>query len=102
MTLKKVDIGNNRPLNMELLLQLAGMPVYGEVIRMITAQQEKGLEKYGELLKLDNYSFAEWIEHAQMECIDKLIYLEGIKQKALEGVKSNERSTLTEKQADTE
>jgi hypothetical protein len=83
-SLKKTDLGNNRPLNKDLLEKLSGMPIYGEVLRMITAQQEKGLEKYGELLTLNNYSFTEWIEHAQMECIDKLLYLEGIKQKALQ------------------
>lgn len=82
--LKKTDLGNDRSLNMDLLQKLSGMPIYGEVLRMITAQQEKGLEKYGELLTLNNYSFSEWIEHAQMECIDKLLYLEGIKQKALQ------------------
>lgn len=58
-------------------------PILSEIINLFQAQQAKGLEKYGELVNIDAYSVAEWIEHAQQECVDKLVYLEAIKQKML-------------------
>ncbi|NEW05939.1 hypothetical protein GK047_07945 [Paenibacillus sp. SYP-B3998] len=55
-----------------------------EVVKLFVDQQEKGLEKYGELVNLDSYSLVGWIEHTQQECVDKLVYLECVKQKVVE------------------
>ncbi|TCN00902.1 hypothetical protein EV294_101352 [Paenibacillus sp. BK033] len=58
-------------------------PVLSAILERFIGQQAKGLEKYGELVNLDSYSLIEWIEHAQQEITDQLIYLECIKQKLI-------------------
>jgi hypothetical protein len=56
-------------------------PILIEIVKMFEAQQEKGFNKYGEYVNIDSYSIIGWIEHAQQEMIDGLVYLECIKQK---------------------
>lgn len=58
--------------------------VVGAVMARVMGQQEKGLNKYGELVNSDNLDLLDWIEHKQQETTDELIYLECIKQKLLD------------------
>lgn len=44
-------------------------------------QVEKGLEKYGETVSPDNLTTIEWIDHAQEELMDAMVYLEVLKEK---------------------
>lgn len=62
-------------------LNLEANPILVEVLKLFRAQQHKGLLKYGVLVKLDNYSILEWLEHSQQEMLDSIVYLECIKQK---------------------
>lgn len=62
-------------------------PILREVHNLLEAQTKKGLEKYGNTVNPNEYSTVEWIEHAQQECIDKLVYLTILKQKLQEGLK---------------
>ncbi|TCP32171.1 hypothetical protein EV207_101149 [Scopulibacillus darangshiensis] len=48
---------------------------------LIDQQTLKGLEKYGATVNPDDYSLIEWIDHAQQESMDHIIYLETIKVK---------------------
>ena len=57
------------------------MPIYKEVLQLFLNQQHKGLEKYGELLTLEHHDIISFINHAQEECMDKLVYLQGLKEK---------------------
>lgn len=61
--------------------QLMDNPVYRAVIEQFAAQQEKGLKKYGTYVNVEDYDVIGWIEHAQQEMIDQLVYLEALKQK---------------------
>jgi hypothetical protein len=54
------------------------------VQRILTEQTEKGLKKYGKTVDPADYSTVEWIEHAQQECVDKLVYLEVLKERLLD------------------
>ena len=65
---------------LNLLLEL---PIYKEVIELFIEQQEKGYDKYGELLTLESHTVIDLIEHSQQECLDNLVYLQGIKLKLL-------------------
>jgi hypothetical protein len=59
-------------------------PVINAVVDRLMKQQEKGYAKYGRYVQVDALSLLQWIEHAQEEMTDQLIYLECVKQK-LEG-----------------
>lgn len=55
-------------------------PILKAVSDKLTAQSLKGIQKYGHTVRMDSLSLAEWINHAQEEIIDLLVYLETIKQ----------------------
>jgi hypothetical protein len=44
-------------------------------------QTEKGFKKYGTIVNPDRLPTVEWIDHAQEEIIDLLVYLECLKYK---------------------
>jgi hypothetical protein len=50
------------------------------VIEKIENRAKIGFEKYGVTMDRDDLSLIQWIEHAQEEMMDMLIYLEKIKQ----------------------
>ena len=58
---------------------------YNDVLEAVheklRTQTEKGFKKYGTLVKPDALPTTEWIEHAQEEIIDLLVYLECLKYK---------------------
>lgn len=47
----------------------------------LIAQTAKGVQKYGHSVIPDKLETVTWIEHAQEELIDLLVYLECLKQK---------------------
>ena len=61
-------------------------PKYDSVVSsVITAFQKRaeiGQMKYGKTLDRDDLTFLQWIQHAQEELMDGILYLEKIKQLA--------------------
>lgn len=55
------------------------MTVKARVIAIIEAQQDKGLRKYGKTVDDAELSTVQWIQHAQEELADCLVYLEKLK-----------------------
>jgi hypothetical protein len=55
------------------------MTVQDRVIEIIKGQQEKGLRKYGVTVDDAELPVDQWIQHAQEELADCLIYLEKLK-----------------------
>ena len=56
-----------------------------EVLNKLVSQTDKGIEKYGRTVSVDDYSTVEWIDHAIEESIDHIVYLTCLKQKIVEG-----------------
>lgn len=58
-----------------------------EVLRAVQAkliaQTQKGIQKYGHSVKPDALETVDWIEHAQEEIIDLIVYLECLKVKVM-------------------
>ena len=57
------------------------MKVKDKVKSIIDAQQDKGLSKYGVYVDEADLTAEEWIEHAQEELADMMVYLEYLKRK---------------------
>ena len=55
------------------------MGVKEKIKSIIDAQQEKGFNKYGVYVDDANLTATEWIEHAQEELADMMVYLECLK-----------------------
>lgn len=51
-----------------------------EVVNTILKRSDVGLKKYGTNLNRDDLSQLEWIQHAQEEAMDMILYLEKMKQ----------------------
>lgn len=64
--------------------------VTGAVLQRVVKQQEKGLDKYGELINLDSYTVMGWLEHKLEEQTDEIIYTEAVKQSFTKLVKEYE------------
>jgi hypothetical protein len=60
--------------------------VVTSVIEKIENRAKIGFEKYGVTMDRDDLSIVQWIEHAQEEMMDMLIYLEKIKQETIKKV----------------
>jgi len=56
-------------------------PILSSVLDKLLAQTQKGIDKYGNTVQADSLSIGEWINHAQEEIIDLLVYLETVKHK---------------------
>jgi len=58
---------------------------YNEVLEAVQdklkKQTEKGYKKYGTIVEPDRLPTVDWIDHAQEEIIDLLVYLECLKYK---------------------
>ena len=58
---------------------------YNEVLESVQdklkKQTEKGYKKYGTIVEPDSLPTVAWIDHAQEEIIDLLVYLECLKYK---------------------
>lgn len=57
--------------------------IVSSVIEKIENRAKIGFEKYGVTMDRDDLSLVQWIEHAQEEMMDMLIYLEKIKQETI-------------------
>lgn len=55
------------------------MTIKEKVKSIIDAQQEKGFNKYGVYVDDANLTATEWVEHAQEELADMMVYLECLK-----------------------
>ena len=55
------------------------MKIKDKVKSIIDAQQEKGFNKYGVYVDDANLTATEWVEHAQEELADMMVYLECLK-----------------------
>jgi len=49
------------------------------VVVQLRTRAEKGKEKYGTTMEMDDLTFAEWIQHLQEELMDAVVYIEKIK-----------------------
>lgn len=61
--------------------EIIANPIIRNVQSLLENQTAKGLAKYGTTVNPNDYSVEEWIEHAQEEAIDFLVYLEVLKSK---------------------
>ena len=55
------------------------MTIKEKVKSIIDGQQEKGFNKYGVYVDDANLTATEWVEHAQEELADMMVYLECLK-----------------------
>ena len=55
------------------------MTIKEKVKSIIDAQQEKGFNKYGVYVDDANLTAPAWVEHAQEELADMMVYLECLK-----------------------
>jgi hypothetical protein len=51
-----------------------------KVIDKFKQRSEAGIKKYGVTLERNDLNFQDWIQHAQEEAMDFILYLEKIKQ----------------------
>ena len=51
-----------------------------KVIDKFNQRSEAGIKKYGVTLERNDLSFQDWIQHAQEEAMDFILYLEKIKE----------------------
>lgn len=56
-------------------------PIVERVINDFKQRSEIGLKKYGTTLMREDYSLLDWIEEAQKEAMDFVLYLEAMKEK---------------------
>ncbi|SFP10276.1 hypothetical protein [Salibacterium halotolerans] len=78
MTIKKKEWDRWQGITDEINAENA---VLRNIKERLDKQTKKDLEKYGKTVNPDDYSVTGWIEHAQDELIDALVYLETLKQK---------------------
>lgn len=55
-------------------------PIVEDVIKKMRSRSEEGIKKYGTTLKDSPDGFYAWLNHAQEEAMDWILYLEKIKQ----------------------
>ena len=69
--------------------------IVNSVIRVFISRSNVGLEKYGTTLDREDLSLLDWVQHAQEELMDGILYLERIKtcQKMLRPVVNNMERT---------
>lgn len=54
--------------------------VLESVIKQFRERSEVGIKKYNTTLDRDDLSYLDWINHAQQEAMDFVLYLEKLKQ----------------------
>tara|TARA_R100001594_G_scaffold31463_1_gene58665 strand:- start:177 stop:515 length:339 start_codon:yes stop_codon:yes gene_type:complete len=65
--------------------KLTDDPVVNEVIGKFMARSEEGMRTYGVSMADNNAPAVEWIEQAQQEAMDFVLYLERLKQELING-----------------
>jgi hypothetical protein len=63
--------------------------IVNSVISKFIGRSDVGIKKYGVTLERDDLDIGEWINHAQEEHMDAILYLEKLKQKYQECKCSN-------------
>jgi len=54
--------------------------IVAQVIAKFEERSKAGIKKYGTTLQENNLSFEQWINHAQEEAMDFVLYLEKLKE----------------------
>tara|TARA_B110000285_G_scaffold181680_1_gene205157 strand:+ start:1737 stop:2156 length:420 start_codon:yes stop_codon:yes gene_type:complete len=79
---------SNIPLTVPLTLsqdsQLTNDSVVNSIISQFAERSRVGLEKYGTTLDRTDLSILDWVQHAQEEMMDGILYLEKIKKTIIE------------------
>jgi hypothetical protein len=70
--------------------------VVNSVISQFAGRSKIGLEKYGTTLDRTDLSLLDWVQHAQEEMMDGILYLEKIKRMIIESKSATE--TMEEKE----
>ena len=70
--------------------------VVNSVISQFAERSRIGLEKYGTTLDRTDLSLLDWVQHAQEEMMDGILYLEKIKRMIIES--KSETETMEEKE----
>lgn len=79
-----IDLENEQSLDMEeKLLNLNVDSVVQSIIDKFIERSKMGKKKYGKDLDRDDLSILEWIEHAQEEHMDAILYLEKLKKECI-------------------
>ena len=63
--------------------------IVNRVIHKFISRSNVGIEKYGTTLDRNDLNIHEWIQHAQEELMDGILYLEKLKQ----SLNANKKST---------
>lgn len=79
------------PLNNNYLTQDS---VVNSVIEQFAKRSNVGVEKYGTTLDRTDLTMLDWIQHAQEELMDGILYLEKIKKTMLETQKNHASQTM--------
>ena len=64
-------------------------PILTEVQQLLITQTTKGLNKYPNTVKTDDYALVDWIDHVLQEKVDEIVYLVATKHKIMEGLSKN-------------
>ena len=73
------DIVVNEPQVLEFP-KLTGDSIVNNVIESFIERSNAGFAKYGTNLDRKDLSFLDWLNHAQQEAMDMILYLEKLKQ----------------------
>jgi hypothetical protein len=72
------------PLSLSQDSQLTNDSVVNSIISQFAERSRVGLEKYGTTLDRTDLSILDWVQHAQEEMMDGILYLEKIKKTIIE------------------
>ena len=61
------------------LIEFSEDIIVQKVVKKMLERSQVGIEKYGTTLERDDLKLLDWIEHAQEELMDGILYLERIK-----------------------
>jgi hypothetical protein len=64
-------------------------PIVAKVIEKFAQRSRLGIQKYGTTLADNDLHTVEWIQHAQEELMDAILYLEKLKENVLDGILDN-------------
>ena len=88
---------NQVPVPLSQESQLTKDSVVNSIISQFAERSRVGLEKYGTTLDRTDLSLLDWVQHAQEEMMDGILYLEKIKKTIIER-ETMERETIIERE----
>tara|TARA_Y100000593_G_C4144738_1_gene254052 strand:- start:371 stop:592 length:222 start_codon:yes stop_codon:yes gene_type:complete len=63
----------------EFMRSMSSDPVVNRVIQKFVTRSHQGMDRYGITMEQNNAPAMDWIEHAQEELMDAILYLERLK-----------------------